>query len=111
MGPLRLPAWGPVKHNVQMHFRLRGAFHFPEQTGQTLPVVMRISILIKTIQPDQILKSMNEGDGFSSKTLGKSLFHFQNERSGHGQAGQFRLLESAWCPGTIPAYGTHWVLM
>ena len=22
MGPLRLLAWGPVKHNVQMHFRL-----------------------------------------------------------------------------------------
>ena len=75
MGPLRLPAWGPVKHNVQMHFRLRGAFHFPEQTGQTLPVVMRISILIKTIQPDQILKSMNEGDG--QKLLGKAYFIFK----------------------------------
>ena len=89
MGPLRLLAWGPVKHNVQMHFRLRGAFHLPELTGQALPVVMTISLLIKTIQPDQILKSMNEGDGFLLKTLGKSLFHFQNDRSGHVQAGQF----------------------
>ena len=89
MGPLRLLAWGPVKHNVQMHFRLRGALHLPELTGQNLPVVMRISLLIKTIQSDQILKSMNEGDGFLPKTLGKSLFHFQNDRSGHGQAGQF----------------------
>ena len=31
----------------------QGAFHLSELTGQTLPVVMRISLLIKTIQPDQ----------------------------------------------------------
>ena len=31
------------------------------------------------------------GDGFcfSAKTLGKSLFHLQNDWSGHGPAGQF----------------------
>ena len=29
-----------------------GAFHFSELTGQTIPVVRRISLLIKTIQPD-----------------------------------------------------------
>ena len=30
----------------------KGAFHLPELTGQTIPVVMRILLLIKTIQPD-----------------------------------------------------------
>ena len=38
---------------------------------------------------------MHEGNRFKSKTLGKSLFHFQNDPTGHGPAGQFRLLESA----------------
>ena len=32
---------------------IQGAFHLSELTGQTLPVVTRISLLIKTIQPDQ----------------------------------------------------------
>ena len=31
----------------------KGAFHLPELTGQTIPVVMGISLLIRTIQPDQ----------------------------------------------------------
>ena len=31
----------------------KGAFHLSELTGQTIPVVMGISLLIKTIQPDQ----------------------------------------------------------
>ena len=35
----------------------------------------------------QILNSMHEGDGFSAKTLGKSLFNLQNDWSGHGLAG------------------------
>ena len=37
---------------------------------------------------------MHKGDGFSAKTLGKKLFHCQNDCSSHGPAGQFRLLES-----------------
>ena len=37
---------------------------------------------------------MHKGGGFSAKPLGKSLFHCQNVWSGHGLAGQFRLLES-----------------
>ena len=32
---------------------VEGAFHLSELTGQTLPVVTRITLLIKTIQPDQ----------------------------------------------------------
>ena len=32
---------------------IRGAFHLSELTRQTIPVVLRISLLIKTIQPDQ----------------------------------------------------------
>ena len=38
---------------------------------------------------------MYKGNGFSAKLLGKSLFHCQKVWSGHGPAGQFRLLESA----------------
>ena len=38
---------------------------------------------------------MHKGDGFSTKPLGKSLFHCQNVWSDHGPAGQFWLLESA----------------
>jgi len=39
---------------------------------------------------------MHKGNPFSSKTLGKSLFHFQNDQSGDGLAGQFSLLESTF---------------
>ena len=65
-------------------------------TGQTIPIVMRISLSIKKIscKISQILKHMHEADGFSAKTLGESLFQFQNDWSGHGLAGQFCLLES-----------------
>ena len=31
--------------------------------------------------------SMNEGDGFSVKTLGKSRFYLPTDRSGNGPAG------------------------
>ena len=31
----------------------KGAFQLSELTGQTIPVLMRISLLIKTIRPDQ----------------------------------------------------------
>ena len=37
---------------------------------------------------------MPQGDGFSAKTLGKSLFDCQNDWSGNGLAGQFLLLET-----------------
>ena len=38
---------------------------------------------------------MHKGDGFSAKTLEKSLFHCQNDWSSHNPAGQFWLLERA----------------
>ena len=58
-----------------------GRFPFV-RAGQTLPDVMRISLVIKTIQPDyQILNSVQGGDSFSAKTLGKSRFHRQNDWS------------------------------
>jgi len=43
-----------------------GAFHLPELAGQTSPVVRRIPILIRTIQPDQIICKwcMQDSDGF-----------------------------------------------
>ena len=57
---------------------------------------MRISFLIKTTtQTSQILNSVQEGNGFSSKTLWKSRFHCQNDWSGNGTAGQFWQMESA----------------
>ena len=44
------------------------AFLLSELTGQTIPVAMRISLLIKTVQPiSQILNIMHEGDSFFSK--------------------------------------------
>ena len=63
-----------------------------ELTGQTIPIAMIISLLIKTLWPDlsnHEYSSMHERDGFSAKTLGKSLFHFQTDWSGNGPAGQF----------------------
>ena len=46
---------------------------------------MRISLLIKTIQPDwSNPQSMH--DGFSAKTLWRNLFHCQHNWSGHGPA-------------------------
>ena len=58
----------------------KGAFHLSELTGQPVPLVMRISLLIKlTIHISQILNIMhkgdkinkiqkkNKGDGFSAK--------------------------------------------
>ena len=76
---------------------------FPELSAQAIPIVMRISPLIKrSSQISQILNSMHEGNSFSSKPLGKSLFNFQNNRSSLGPTSQFRLLESGLkvtCPG------------
>ena len=34
-------------------FKTTGAFHLSELTGQSIPVKMRISLLIKTVQSDQ----------------------------------------------------------
>ena len=42
---------------------------------------------------------MHEGDGFSAKTLGKTLFLRQNAQCSHDLAGQFWLLESALSVG------------
>ena len=47
--PLKTPAWEAVTARAEA----KGAFHLPELTGRTIPVVMRITLLIKTIQPDQ----------------------------------------------------------
>ena len=46
-------------------------------------------------QSNQILNRMHEGDNFSAKTRGKSLFHFQTDWSDKGPAGQFWQMESA----------------
>ena len=53
-----------------------------ELTGQTIPVAMRISLLIKTVQPiSQILNIMHEGDSFfQQKPFEKSRFHLHLSR-------------------------------
>ena len=60
-----------------------------------------------------MLNSMHEQNRFSSKTLGNSLFHFQNERCSHGPAGQFLLLESALWGSVVKIVGSSvwWVLV
>ena len=52
-----------------------GTFHVSELTGQAIPVVMKISLLMKTIQPDQ---SNPIKDGFSKKKLWKKPISFAN---------------------------------
>ena len=59
-----------------IQFFTKGNFHLSELTGQSLPIVMRISLLIKT--SSQILNIMHEGDGFSAKALWKKLISFAN---------------------------------
>ena len=50
-----------------------------ELTGQTIPVAMRISLLIKTVKPiSQILNIMHEG--FQQKPFEKSRFHLHLSR-------------------------------
>ena len=76
----------------------QGAFHLSELTGQLIPIVMGISLLINNNHPDQSNPThyaQIKGDGFSANPLGKGLFHFQNAWSGHGPAGQFWLMEIA----------------
>ena len=59
-----------------------------ELTGQPIPIVMRISLLIKTNRPDQSNpKYYAQRRWFSVKPLRKSLFHFHNVWSDHGLAG------------------------
>ena len=63
--------------NVQLlaAYDTKDSFHLSELTGQTIPVIMRISLLIDTILPDHsILKSMHEGDSVSTKTRKKAFF-------------------------------------
>ena len=80
--------WIATKGNPQPIIT-KGGFDVSELTGQTIPVVIRISLLIKTIRPDQSsLNSMHEGDGFSAKTLWKKPISFAYW-SGNGLAGQF----------------------
>ena len=63
------------------------AFHLSQPTGQTIPIIMRISLLIKTNQPDQSVKF------WIVNTLWKSRFHFQTDRSDHGSATHYWRLE------------------
>ena len=53
----------------------QGAFHVSELTGQAISVTMRISLLIKTIQPDQSNPVVYmKGMVFNQKLLEKAYF-------------------------------------
>ena len=60
----------------------KGAFHSSELTGQTILVAMIISPVLKlSSEISHILHSMHRGVGFSAKTLGKNLLHYQTDWS------------------------------
>ena len=62
--------------NVKLGYVPEGAFHLSQLTGQTIQVIIRISLLIITTssQISQVLNSMQEENGVSTKTLGKKAF-------------------------------------
>ena len=65
-------------------------------TGQTIPVVTRILLLIKTIQPDPSNpKYYARRRWFFSKNCWEKPISLSKCRTSHGLAGQFWLLESA----------------
>ena len=47
---------------------------------------------------------MHEGERFSAKTLGTSVFHFQSDWSGYETAGQFGQMESAHIYNSIEVF-------
>ena len=50
---LKIICYIPSDHSTQPHAIItKGAFHLSELTGQTIPVAMIISLLIKTLRPD-----------------------------------------------------------
>ena len=60
-----------------------GAFHLSELTGQPIPIVIRISLLIKTNHPDQSNpKYYTQRRWFFAKPLEKILFRCHNVWSG-----------------------------
>ena len=72
--PANIRIWGP--HDSGFIAYSEGAFHLSELTGQTIPVVMRISLLITTIELDQSKPkySCTKEMGFQQNLLGKSYF-------------------------------------
>ena len=55
----------------------KGAFHLSELTGQAIPVVIRISLLIKTIQLDQSNIACTKEILFYQKLLKKAYSIFK----------------------------------
>ena len=56
----------------------KGALHLSELTGQTIPIAMVISLLIKTLQPDQSNpKQYARRRTFQQKRLEKAYFTFK----------------------------------
>ena len=70
--------------------RVLSILNLSEMTGQPIPIIMRILVLIKTNRPDQSKANIiHKGNGFSAKPLGKCLLYFKNVWFGLGLAGQF----------------------
>ena len=62
--------------------RALSILNLSEMTGQLIPIIMRILVLIKTNHPGQ-------SNGFSAKPLGKCRLHLKNVWFSLGLAGQF----------------------
>ena len=68
----------------------KGAFHLSELTGQTIPVVMRILLLIKTIQPDPSNpKYYGRRRWFFNTNCWEKPISLLKYCSSHGLGGQF----------------------
>ena len=70
-----------MKNKDYSPLKTKGAFHLSDLTGQTIPVALRILLLIKTVQTDQSNFKRYEQRRWVSikKTFGKILFHYQND--------------------------------
>ena len=70
--------------------RALSILNLSEMTGQPIPIIKKILVLIKTNNPDQSnAKHCTQRKWFSAKPLGKCRLHLKNVWFSLGLAGQF----------------------
>ena len=74
----------------------KDAFHLSELSGQTIPVIIRISSFNQNypVRPVRCQIACSKEIVFQQKLLEKSIFHCQNDWFCYDPVGQFWLLES-----------------
>ena len=74
----------------------KDAFHLSELSGQTIPVILRISSFNQNypVRPVRCQIACSKEIVFQQKLLEKSIFHCQNDWFCYDPVGQFWLLES-----------------